>query len=111
MLRILPAGRPHAFRAVPVCASASLKTIINRFLRLLPSQGSNPFYSYTKEVSTHKSGCLLLYGVLGGIRTPDPLVRSQILYPTELQAHIIKLLFCSNPGFYPFAVPCIWLRQ
>ena len=32
-----------------------------------------------------------LCGVLEGIRTPDPLVRSQILYPTELQAHIILL--------------------
>ena len=27
-----------------------------------------------------------LFGVLGGTRTPDPLVRSQILYPAELQA-------------------------
>lgn len=23
----------------------------------------------------------------GGIRTPDPLLRRQLLYPTELQAH------------------------
>jgi hypothetical protein len=29
-------------------------------------------------------------GVPEGIRTPDPLVRSQILYPAELQAHIQK---------------------
>ena len=28
-----------------------------------------------------------MYGALGRIRTPDPLVRSQILYPTELPAH------------------------
>lgn len=27
-----------------------------------------------------------LYGAPGEIRTPDPLVRSQVLYPTELQA-------------------------
>ncbi len=27
------------------------------------------------------------YGVPGGIRTPDLLVRSQALYPAELQAH------------------------
>ena len=26
-------------------------------------------------------------GAPGKIRTPDPLVRSQVLYPTELQAH------------------------
>ena len=29
-------------------------------------------------------------GALGGIRTPDLLVRSQTLYPTELQAHIFN---------------------
>ena len=29
---------------------------------------------------------LILYGAPGEIRTPDPLVRSQILYPTELRA-------------------------
>ena len=28
------------------------------------------------------------FGTLGGIRTPDPLLRRQLLYPTELQAHI-----------------------
>ncbi len=29
-------------------------------------------------------------GVPGGIRTPDLLVRSQSLYPAELQAHIVS---------------------
>ena len=29
-----------------------------------------------------------LFGALGGTRTPDLLVRSQSLYPAELQAHI-----------------------
>ncbi len=28
----------------------------------------------------------LVYGAPGAIRTPDPLVRSQVLYPTELRA-------------------------
>ncbi len=28
---------------------------------------------------------VLLYGAPGEIRTPDPLVRSQVLYPTELR--------------------------
>ncbi len=28
------------------------------------------------------------YGAPGEIRTPDPLVRSQVLYPTELRAHL-----------------------
>ena len=31
------------------------------------------------------------YGTPGGIRTPDPLVRSQILYPAELLAHIFEI--------------------
>ena len=32
---------------------------------------------------------LLENGALEGIRTPDLLVRSQTLYPTELRAHVI----------------------
>ena len=30
------------------------------------------------------------HGALGGIRTPDPLVRSQVLYPTELPAQVFS---------------------
>ena len=41
----------------------------------------------------------VFYGVLGGIRTPDPLVRSQILYPTELQAHTFKRIVYDNIYF------------
>ena len=29
-----------------------------------------------------------MYGALGGTRTPDTLVRSQVLYPAELRARI-----------------------
>ena len=47
------------------------------------------YFSITKK---HSLGVLFCYGVLGGIRTPDPLVRSQILYPTELQAHILNAI-------------------
>lgn len=28
-----------------------------------------------------------LFGTLGGIRTPDPLFRRQMLYPAELPVH------------------------
>ena len=28
-----------------------------------------------------------LHGALGGTRTPDPLLRRQLLYPPELQTH------------------------
>jgi hypothetical protein len=31
-------------------------------------------------------------GAPGEIRTPDPLVRSQVLYPTELRARGVKLM-------------------
>ena len=33
------------------------------------------------------------YGALEGTRTPDPLIRSQVLYPAELPAHIAKLYY------------------
>jgi hypothetical protein len=32
-----------------------------------------------------------LFGALGAIRTPDFLLRSEILYPAELQAHAFSL--------------------
>ena len=35
-----------------------------------------------------------LFGAPGAIRTPDPLVRSQILYPTELRVRC-KSLACA----------------
>ena len=41
--------------------------------------------SYGRAADTH---CLI--GAPGAIRTPDPLVRSQILYPTELRARCIR---------------------
>jgi DNA replication protein DnaC len=45
-------------------------------------------YRLTKAQSTTKSliGLSVLYGALGGSRTPDHLVRSQVLYPAELPA-------------------------
>lgn len=36
---------------------------------------------------------ILQYGAPGEIRTPDPLVRSQVLYPTELRVHVLSRLF------------------
>lgn len=48
----------------------------------------------TEEVS-------LLLGAPGGIRTPDLLIRSQTLYPTELRAHITN----GNGGHYTAASP------
>jgi hypothetical protein len=36
----------------------------------------------------YKNCLLQLHGAPEGIRTPDPLLRRQLLYPTELQAQI-----------------------
>lgn len=45
-------------------------------------------------MNTSKKGtpqkAIFPYGVPGGIRTPDLLVRSQTLYPAELRAHILS---------------------
>ena len=63
---------------------------------------------------------LLENGALEGIRTPDLLVRSQTLYPTELRAHVIitnyhilKLTITKlvapagiEPATQGFSVPC-----
>ncbi len=64
----------------------------------LPPQAALGFGSPSPRsglrILTHKTKRTsddVLTGVLGGIRTPDPLVRSQILYPTELQAHLIQM--------------------
>ena len=38
--------------------------------------------------SNEKTLFPMLIGALKGTRTPDPLLRRQMLYPAELQAHI-----------------------
>ena len=43
------------------------------------------FYRKCKKADTHMGICL--FGTLEGTRTPDLLIRSQSLYPTELPAH------------------------
>ena len=42
--------------------------------------------------------CFGGYGAPGRIRTSDPLVRSQMLYPAELRAHIALLQLVENTG-------------
>lgn len=54
------------------------------FLTVQTLSGSNPSTSEKHPQSKSLDG---VFGALGGIRTPDLLVRSQALYPTELQAH------------------------
>ena len=43
-----------------------------------------------------KQKCLRRTGTAEGIRTPDLLVRSQTLYPAELQPHIVFLAISST---------------
>jgi|GEM_PF-623970 hypothetical protein len=47
----------------------------------------------------------LIIGAPEEIRTPDPLVRSQVLYPAELRAHLL----CGNwiPRSYQLLIPFI----
>ena len=50
-----------------------------------------PFESHKKLTKTKQKEMsirLSLFGTPQGIRTPDLLVRSQLLYPAELAAHI-----------------------
>ena len=57
-----------------------------------------------------KQKCLLkqafLFFAPGEIRTPDPLVRSQILYPTELRARVLaeREGFEPSMGFLPYSL-------
>ena len=44
-----------------------------------------PFQYKCKKADTQKGICF--FGTLEGTRTPDLLIRSQSLYPTELPAH------------------------
>ena len=43
----------------------------------------------------------IINGALGEIRTPDPLVRSQVLYPAELRAHTKNIKLAESEGFEP----------
>ncbi len=58
----------------------------------------SPLYKVTPALPQKEKGvsCYansLLNGAPGAIRTPDPLVRSQVLYPTELRAPKYQLFF------------------
>ncbi len=46
--------------------------------------------SEPKKKKDHPLDGLFLFGVPEGIRTPDLLIRSQTLYPAELQAHLLS---------------------
>ena len=60
--------------------------------------GSNPLQhirtTFSQKTKTASQPGYRSCGALQGIRTPDLLVRSQTLYPTELAAHTTPLLEC-----------------
>jgi hypothetical protein len=73
--------------------SAPRKSLITAYLQ--PGNGGYPLS--IDEVAKGRSGCWgggaetggeERNGAPGAIRTPDLLVRSQLLYPAELRAHI-----------------------
>ena len=63
----------------------------NESVNLLKIKKANGGENLGENPSQQKRAIRLLNGALGGIRTPDLLVRSQTLYPTGLQAHIVDL--------------------
>ena len=50
-------------------------------------RGRKPLYRGNPPDVPQDIDFLCFFGALGRIRTPDPLIRSQVLYPTELPAH------------------------
>lgn len=61
-----------------------------------------------KKTSTR---LVFLFGAPGGIRTPDHLVRSQVLYPAELQARNSFKLSCTVRAIEPNPISAILLPQ
>ena len=47
--------------------------------------------SYTHHMGLHRKG-IAENGTPEGTRTPDPLLRRQLLYPPELQAHMERVM-------------------
>jgi hypothetical protein len=48
-------------------------------------------FSVHKAVLMQAAAACTSVGALGGIRTPDPQIRSLMLYPAELRALIVKI--------------------
>ena len=83
--------------------------------------GFEPATPWSQTKCSTKLSHFPIYGALEGIRTPDLLVRSQTLYPTELRAqdkqfsYYIIMFLCLKkmvapagiePATQGFSVPC-----
>ena len=56
-------------------------------IKMVGKTGFEPATPWSQTKCSTKLSHFPIYGALEGIRTPDLLVRSQTLYPTELRAH------------------------
>ena len=111
--RAVPERLTHCLRQFALRA-ASLRSAVCR-LALLASVRTAEFETNSPETQKQKGPRkegLLVFGAPGEIRTPDLLVRSQTLYPTELRAHPF-IITSSGPGLpgsgaahYPFGSVC-----
>lgn len=75
-----------SLRSLPTAAKTAHRAVFFRMLRILPPC-SNPFLCAVIIKSLRQRKLPEVFGTPEGIRTPDLLVRSQTLYPTELPAH------------------------
>ena len=65
---------------------------------MVGTTGFEPATPWSQTKCSTKLSHVPIYGALEGIRTPDLLVRSQTLYPTELRAHGIQTIKYKNGG-------------
>ena len=77
------AGVPGGIRAAH-CCSLSRRGIAPYSAT---GSGARPFESIKTKKYPIPNGIEYFFGVPGGIRTRDLLIRSQTLYPAELRAH------------------------
>ena len=92
-----------AFRDWRAERRALFKTVRRTVLKArVPSENSSTKVRSMSGVAVKKKGSgkktplPFLIGALKGTRTPDPLLRRQMLYPAELQAHNRYTFKCLN---------------
>ena len=70
------------------------------FLRRSPYAEVEPFGSVPSEkINGPDTDCVRAIYTHGGIRTHDPLLRRQLLYPTELRERLWTANIAKSPGF------------
>ncbi len=92
---------PRTLRAVR-CANVQKRQSC-RFCQTPSRVGSSNILGHQKiKGNTYRASITFyFFGAPGEIRTPDHLVRSQVLYPTELRAHISDILGNVLKQLYP----------